>query len=155
MYVRHWYCRSRRSMGSIRQGSDITNFSGGGGNDGPDDDKASLLAKLAAAGDLKVVPAAEQSPLPRGPTMAMVREAHVQLQQQKAAFAKGGEEGLEDLDSSGEAPLRRQDAGADSYMLRIFGSAYTKVAGGADFGDTGAFKVGRHNVILVWGDDSW
>ncbi|EFJ39657.1 hypothetical protein VOLCADRAFT_100708, partial [Volvox carteri f. nagariensis] len=49
----------------------------------------------------------------------------------------------------GEAPLRRQDAGADSYMLHIFGSAYTKVAGGDEFGDSGAIKVWLHPYSTV------
>ncbi|PNH08058.1 Potassium/sodium hyperpolarization-activated cyclic nucleotide-gated channel 4, partial [Tetrabaena socialis] len=73
-----------------------------------------------------------------GPTMAMVREAHEQLQRRKAVDG-GGEEEVE-----GQPAMRRQDAGADSYMLRIFGSAYTKVAGTGEHGDSGALKVWLH-----------
>jgi hypothetical protein len=82
--------------------------------------------------------------------MAMVREAHVQLKRQRnvstgagpaakpskgVAFAVEGEDepgGEGEAGEGGEPALRREDVGADSYMLRIFGEG--PAAGDAAYG---------------------
>ena len=104
-------------------------------------DTNTTAASAAAAGSA----AAASGAGPRaGPTMAMVREAHAQLQRQKTATGGEGEASGEE-----EPALRRQDAGADSYMLRIFGTAYTKVAGTDGDEGGGVLKVRACMCVYV------
>lgn len=83
--------------------------------------------------------------------MAMVKEAHERMMREKAAAGSDGGGGRGDSDSDGGGgALRRQDAGADSYMLRIFGTAYSKVAGAGEGDEGAARKVGAGGG-LEWG----
>eukprot|EP00198_Chlamydomonas_reinhardtii_P008987 XP_001698324.1 predicted protein [Chlamydomonas reinhardtii] len=108
----------------------------GGGSAGAADEESGALGMLSPC-------------LPPPPRSAILESSpnagdEASLQRQKTATGGEGEASGEE-----EPALRRQDAGADSYMLRIFGTAYTKVAGTDGDEGGGVLKVWLHPYSSV------